>query len=80
MKIILCTVAAAVGLVLLVVGWTAGGRLMTKADDWSVLQGVLVRALLVGAVLSGGWWTFRKIRALPSPGKPPEKGKDGCCH
>lgn len=78
MKIILCTVGTAAALVLLTVGWTVGGKLMSKADDWAVLQGVLVRALLVGAALAGGWWSYRKIMGAPE--KPRAKDKDGCCH
>lgn len=61
MKIMLGTVVVIVGFALLMAGWSVGGRLMSEKSDYALFEGIAVRALLAGAVISGSVWTVRKI-------------------
>jgi hypothetical protein len=75
MKIMLGTVVVVVGFALLMAGWSVGGRLMSEKSDYALFEGIAVRALLAGAVISGSVWAVRKIMASGSV--KDVKGSDG---
>lgn len=81
MKVVLGVVGAAVVAAFLMVGWSWAGRLMTTKDDMSFVHGLLIAALLVGAVASAVAFGVKKLcgqkkeeRAPAETGAPCGKG------